>query len=108
MNNPALTVSFLAHLYKSIGTSCCHPDLGIAISMGLGIGVTLYSSATKFIYVMGRVLSGKLSFMQTSLVIHSYENLVIKLLSLNLDILLPLFKKGSCQLLAKVCALSTG
>ena len=36
---------FLAHLYESIGSYCCHFQVG----MGVGIGVTFEGFTTKFL-----------------------------------------------------------
>ena len=47
----------LACLYENTGSYCCHHDVGV--------GVTLLSFTSKFFYVMGKTLSGKLSFMRT-------------------------------------------
>ena len=52
---------FLAHLYESTESCCCHFD------MGVGVGITLQSFRSKFFYVMGKALSGKLSCTGTGL-----------------------------------------
>ena len=61
---------FLAHLYDSTGSYCCHSDVGI------GVGVTLKSFMLEFFYVMGKALSGKLSCTGTGLVVSSFHIMV--------------------------------
>ena len=53
---------FLAHLYESTKSYCCHFDIGVCV------GVTLKSFTTSFFNVIGKTLSGELSCLQTSLV----------------------------------------
>ena len=62
-------VIFLAHLYKSTENCCCHFD----VSVSIGVGVTLQSFTSKFFYVMGKALSGKLSCTGTALVLFNKE-----------------------------------
>ena len=54
---------FLARLYKSTDSYCCHFD--VAVSIGVGEGITL----SKFFNVMVKALSGELSCMGTGLVL---------------------------------------
>ena len=58
--------SVLAHLYESIGSYCCHFQVG----MGVGIGVIFERFYDKVFFCgMGNMLSGKLSCRQTGPVI---------------------------------------
>ena len=61
-------VIFLNHssLIQRYRSYCCHLDIGI----GVGMGVTLSKFTSKLFYVMDKVLSGKVSYMQTSLVLN--------------------------------------
>ena len=61
---------FLARLYHSTGSCCCHSDDGV--SVGIGMGVTLQSFTSKFFYVIGKALSGELYCTGTDLVIIFY------------------------------------
>ena len=56
-------VPFLSRLYKSIGSFCCHFDVGA------GMGGTLESFTSKIFSTMGKALSGELSCTGTSLVV---------------------------------------
>ena len=49
-----LNIYFLAHLYKSTETYCCH----FVLRLGAGVSVIIF-------YVMGKALSGELACMGT-------------------------------------------
>ena len=68
-------MKFLARLYESTRSYCCHSDVGFAVVMG----VTLIFLRQRF-YVMGKALPGELSCMGTGLVI-SYSNMTLTFLA---------------------------
>ena len=58
---PVFCSPLLACMYKSARSYSCHLDVGVGVHVGMGMGHTLkfYNS----FYVMGKALSGKLSYM---------------------------------------------
>ena len=56
--------SILSRLYENAGSGFCHPCVSISVGVGVDVGIILFSfMAEGFFYVMGKVLSGKLSCM---------------------------------------------